>query len=347
VRDVYSITNQYESIAQDIIDDGLLDPEEDLLLAVKEINRAMSPDNDGVVVLKARANDQTSGSTVIGSPDDTTYTRLNTIEIYAAGATLNAEFDISGATLVEDGHIVTIAGPDMINVSDLSSSEEIWRSGSQICIIGDEICFLRNVTAIDSTTYQLHGLIRARIGTEKATHPIDTPVYIMPQSAYVPAAPSYLTRGSDIYVKSLPRTSKGALQPDEVSSVGISYSGGGYKPLEVTNLNTTNLSKHWLTGEDVFLRWSYRNYNGITGAGLILTGLAGIPEPVEGTFIVQILDGTTVVRTITDLTDPTYTYTNIDMLIDFGSEPASINVIVITTLNGIVSDDTQITIDRY
>jgi len=191
------------------------------------------------------------------------------------------------------------------------------------------------------------GLIRARAGTEKEEHVAGAPVYILPDSLFSVAAPGYLSKGSTVYAKTVPRTSEATMQPDDVAALSLNYKGGGYRPLEITNLNTQNLSKYWIAGDDVPLRWSYRTAGSKSGAGTIKTGASGAPVGPEGVVTILFTDGVVIKRTVTDITGSTYTYLNSEIVTDFGSEPTEIYAIVYVTLNGLISDQTQIIITKY
>ena len=347
VRDVYSMDNTYESVTQEIIPPDTLEPLEDIQSVLMETNRILTPDSDGIALFKVRAHNQISSSAMLLSPDGVSYTNSPVASGYSTGGTLNAGISITDATFIEEGPTITNVGPDILNVADLSSSEQYWRSGAQVCIIGGEVFFLRSILAISATEYRLQGLIRARAGTEKEAHLTGDPVYILPESLFLVAAPKYLSNGSTVYAKTVPRTSESTLQPDDVSAISLTYSGGGYRPLEITSLNTQNLSKYWIAGDDVPLRWSYRTAGSKSGAGTIKTGASGAPVDPEGVVTILFTDGVDIKRTVTDITGSAYTYLNSEIVTDFGSEPTEIYAIVYVTLNGLISDQTQIIITKY
>lgn len=346
IRDVYSVDNDYSPVEESIIDQGLLDPEEDVV-TLQEPTRIMAPDADGVVLFKRRAHNQITGSTLTISPDDTTYVRTLGSGTYSSGGTLSEALPDTLPLLIEEGPTINNVDPDILGVADLSGSESVWQSGSQMCLINGELFFLRNITALAEDSYRLEGLIRARLGTEVEDHAIGAQVFIFSKNAFALVNPSFLGAGADIYAKTLPASSKGSLQPDDVTAVSLTYQGGGFVPLAVTNLTTLNLSKYWFTGDDAEIIWSYRNKTNNSGAGVLRAGRTGVPDFPEATFVLQILDGVTIVREETLTDAASYTYTNANMVSDFGVEPSTFDVIVISALNGYVSAPKQITIDRY
>jgi len=347
IKDVYSINNQFVEIDQDIIQAGLLGPYPDPQVGIFEPSRMVNIDKNGVLVTKTRAHSLITTSDLTMSPDNTTYTTVVGSGGYCTGGKLLDDLPDTDPVLIETGPVISNVGPDILNVADLSSSEELWRTGSQICIINGEVFYLRNMTVISEGQYRLEGLIRARAGTSIGDHAAGDDVYIMPSNLFVASKPTFLVNGSTVYVKTLPRTSRGRIDSDDVTPVSLTYQGGGYRPLPASNLNTTNMSKHWIAGQDASLRWSYKNGIAETGAGRLLPGEVGVPATFEGTFTLIITDGVDIKRTESGLTDPNYTYSNADIVSDFGVEPPSFNAIVISELNGLTSTQVEVTITKY
>jgi hypothetical protein len=346
VKDVYSITNDFVEQEQILIQNALLGPYPDPLVNILEVNRAFSADQNGVIITKVRAHGQVSSSDIYLSPDNTSYNRIAGPVGFATGGRLLEDLPDTDPTLIDDGPLISNVGPDILEVADLTSSEEIWRSGSQVCVINTEVFFLRSILVVAEGQYRLQGLIRARVGTSIENHLIGDDVYILPSSLFVASNPTYLAKGADIYAKTLPRTANASLTLDQVDEVSLTYQGGGFRPLPVSNLNTDENNYAWDAGEDIVLKWSYKNASASSSAGILRTGEAGVPEDPEGTFTIFFTDGVDTKGTVTDLTSAEYTYTNAQLVSDFGLEPASFNVIVVNVLNGLVSDPVEITLTK-
>ena len=348
VRDTYSIDNTFLPLEQDVIQAGIQGAYPDPRVAVLEPSRAVIPNEDGIFVARIRAHSQIVSSSIITSPDDTSYLASATPPQHCTGGDLLEALPDTDPTLIESGPLVSVVGPDILDVADLTSSEELWKSGSQIAIINNEVFYLRSILIVGPGQFRLQGLIRARKGTSIGDHDIGDTVYIMGSESFKESTPAFLAAGTEVYVKSLPSSSTTTIEADEVSPVNITYQGGGYRPLPISNLNTENMGAYWLAGEDVPIRWSYKNASGVAGAGILRTGETAATDPPEMQFNVIITDGVEdVKRTVTGLTSPNYTYTNTDMVSDFGVEPSTFSVIVISTLNGLLSDQVQKTIVRY
>jgi hypothetical protein len=342
-KDVYTTNNDYVPIEQDIIENDLLGPYPDKLLRLIEPTRVTDPDGDSVFLLKVRDHSQIAYSELIMSPDDSSYVGESGPAGFCIGGVLEEAIDIGDRALIEEGPLVTVVGPDMLEVVDLTASEELWRAGTQLCIINNEVFFLRSITIVSATQFRLNGLLRARLGSIPQTHNVDDTLHITDSDMFTPTSPTYLAKGATLYAKTLPVANEVGMEADEIDPVSIVYQGGGNKPLAVHNIGTVNMKKCWMPGEDIYLRWSYRHYNSLTGAGILPAGETGMAVPPEGEFLVTISDGTDTKRQLV-VTDPNYTYSNADLISDFGSEPSQIVVAVEVMLHGYSSIKMQNTI---
>ena len=320
----------------------------DPLVRIIETSRSVSPDSHGVYIASIRAHGQIIGSDVYMSADGSTYVDLAVDKQYTTGGLLDSDFLSSEPSLVEQGPTFTPVGPDILNVADLSGADELWRSGEQLCLINDELFYLRGVTALSATQYRLDGLLRARLGTGIGDHLTGDAVYILPASALDLLAPTFLAAGRTVYAKTTPATTTEQLDPSQVNAVSKLYKGGGYKPLPVDNLTTADNNLAYLTGQDVSFRWSYRNALSTSGAGDLIAGETGTVAGPEGTFTISFLTtGDSLVRSVSGLTTNTYTYTNATLQSDFGLEPTQFKVKVTNDLNGLSSEEEVVTITKY
>ena len=103
------------------------------------------------------------------------------------------------------------------------------------------------------------------------------------------------------------------------------------------NLNTAIDVAAWVAGDDMDLRWDYKNATSQTGAGFSLTGVASSRALPEGNFTLTFLTTGDVVKRTEVLAEASYTYLNANMVTDFGSEPSSFKVQVVNNLNGLTS----------
>jgi hypothetical protein len=319
----------------------------DISVKIIEVSRFTNPDTNGYHILRIRDTQLSKAAVIYDSADNASYTK-NGETISGTGGVLTEAMGVTGGNIVETGPIVELFGDDIDKILDLSSSEEEWRSGMQLCFIGAEVFYLRNisVTGTDPITFRLEGLIRARFGTNIQAHAVDNIVHIVLKSNLDIFNQSWILDGQDVYVKALPYNDTSITAIENVEAVTLlPYTGGGYRPLTPENLNTTNNAYAWVSGDDAELRWDYKNANAATGAGFSLSDEPSELAPPEGYFKITILDGTTIVREETSTTS-TFTYTQAMMTTDFGSEPTTFNVEVVEVLNGLTSIADTATIVR-
>jgi hypothetical protein len=341
VLDTYSISNDYQ-IQQPTGRNpgGRIDPSEDLAVGLIEGNRLMIRDQNGCLAFRIRNSGYIVGASLYASDTGSSYTFVSDF-FYCTGGTLTSTLPVT-SVLLEDGPEISVLGPDITDVEDLAGSEELWRSGYQLAVIGTEICYLKG---IDISTNKLTGLIRGRMGTRVQQHAAGTPVFIMTEDAVTLFDRSFMTAGADVFIKSLPFSSTVQIDPADVTPVSLTYRGGGYRPLPCANINTPEGSRAWVSGGNAVLSWSYKNAQDAGAAGMGLSGVATTPPVPEGTFRIEVYSGSTLKRTATAST-PDYTYTQANMVADFGSEPASFIVKVVGVLNGLTSEEETATISR-
>jgi len=158
---------------------------------------------------------------------------------------------------------------------------------------------------------------------------------------------SFLADGATVYTKTLPHTDSAQMDGSEITAIPFEYNGGGYRPLSPENLTTADYTSSWLSGQSVELRWDYKTGNDQSGAGVIESDVPAFLEMPEGYFRLEFYDGSTLVRT-EDVTGgaSTYTYTNANLVADFGGEPNDFDVKVFNILNGLTSEEEVATIDK-
>lgn len=340
--DAYSIDNNYvQGSTTGIVvqEPAVPDP----LVIVKGANRYLHRDQHGYYLIRARGNLNIIGATLYRSEDDIDYDSVAALD-YQVGGTINDPLDEVTEGLLDELEI-TAGGTDFIDFWDVTLTDSDWRGGAVVALIGNEYFFVQSVTAVDSTTYTLNNLIRARFGTSQQEHFTDDDIVFFYKANTPFVSDVNIADGESLYFKTRPYTNEQLLDLDFVDPVQLDYAGGGYRPLAPDNLNTTNDAYAWILGDNVDLRWDYKNASALTGAGI---GLSDEPSELalpEGYFKVTFLNGTTVVREETVLTN-IFEYTQAMMVGDFGAEPSTFNVKVEEILNGLISPADTATITR-
>lgn len=347
-EDVYSELSPYViKEPSGLFPSDSLGAELDLQTALFEVSRYTHPDTQGVFFIRVRANPQIVGTFPYISNNDITYNQLEVLNTYVVGGELSEAIDATGAAILTSSPEFTVNGPDVLSVLDLSSEDDkvAWKNGEQMCLIDNELFFLRGITPVVGVDagYTLDGLIRARLGTAKAAHSTGAKIYIFKASALKIINSTLLVAGSTIYAKSQPYSVSSTVELSDAEAVSITYSGGGYRPLPIVNLSTADRTRGFVVGTDVSIRWGYRNVVGGAGAGLGLSDeVYNAPLP-EGYFKLEFrTTGGTLVRTVDNILTAAYTYPDADRISDFSGN--SFKIRVYNILNGLVSEYDEITI---
>lgn len=325
------------------------EPDEDLAISIVEIPSMISFGSQNIMVPRIRASAQVGSADIWLSVDDSTYTRITSESDLHTGGTLDAALPSTGPKFLETGPVITLLGPDIgVVPEDLSGNDTSWRNGRQLCIIGNEICFLQKVTALGGSSYRLDGLIRARYDTDRGSHAMGAPVLIFLNDEIEVWTDLLLAVGETIYVKTQPATGV-SIPLSDVTTTGKATKtlvGKGLVPMNLTSLYTANKSQAYLTGQDITFKWGYRSplVPG-TGAGQQGAGNATGHANPQGEFRLEFLTSLDVlVQTITGLTTNTYTLTNSNLSSWFGSEPSSFKVQVTNVNAGYSSNTLEVTV---
>ena len=76
------------------------------------------------------------------------------------------------------GPLLVVRGPDASILRVLS--DEDWRLGRQLFLVGDEWCFVREFVAYGGDRIRAVGILRGQFETEVQEHEIGTPCFAMP-----------------------------------------------------------------------------------------------------------------------------------------------------------------------
>ena len=321
------------------------DPDE--AFRIFELPRPLSSNQNKLYTPRIRANSSIQGAKLFYSTNGSSYNEDITVSRPLAGGTLNESLGLNTFYLMPSGPVINLEGPDVLEILDLIGSETDFRSGRQVVLIGDEIFFCESVTVLSTTQIRLGRLIRARYGSQKASHNIGEDVYIWQNDDIVEAGliPS---PGQSLYLKTQPFTSTESTDLDDVTPDNRMILGDGTRPMRPYAINTPEGSRTWVAGDDIEISWRYRNGN-VDGAGSILAGQASINADPEGTFTLLVYDsaGVTLKRTETGLTSPMYTYTNANLVSDFAGEPTGVLIKVINIAStGLTSDVAEQQIEK-
>lgn len=274
-----------------------------------------------VIMPRIRAHAQIVSAGLNISGDNVTYVyQGQELESQQGGVLIDAlpEDDFY---VIENGPTFTALGPDIASVLDLSSDTANWMLGRQLCVIDDEVFYLRNVTAIGGDVYRLDGLVRARYDTRRETHAIGAEVYIVQNDGALPIQDVLVQPNVTLYAKTQPLAG-GVMPLGLVAPESLALYGKGIVPVPPGKPYTGSGSDDYETGDDVTINWSYSiPRTPSAGAGHQGAGSAVLPVLPEGSFVLEILTtGDVVVRTESIAVANSYVYDNADLIADLGSE---------------------------
>jgi hypothetical protein len=182
-----------------------------------------------------------------------------------------------------------------------------------LALIGSEVLQFTTATLTAPLTYTLSGFKRGRKGSESFCDTHATREVFLLLSEAEAAAVELSAVGTDLSFKAVTsgRTEAGAFAIDLEPFAGVSKKP--YAPTHLTELLDTG-SGDWT------LAWTRRSRIGATWTGGTSIPLGEASEEYE----VDIMDGVTVVRTIT-VSSPTTTYTAAQQTTDFGAPQTSLD----------------------
>lgn len=196
----------------------------------------------------------------------------------------------------------------------LSSATELSvLNGTNIALVGNEIIQFKNATLIAANTYKLSGMIRGKFGTERemGNHFVnDTFVLLNFNSTYVEISPSSeYNLSRDYKAVSFGQNIEDAL---DIVFTNTAVAQKPYNPVEVTGGRDSsgNATLNWVRRTRIGGSWS--NYTDVPVGETVMK------------FTVEIMNGSTIVRTIEDILTQNYIYTTADQITDFGTIQSSI-----------------------
>jgi hypothetical protein len=294
-------------------------------------------------VPRIRANGNISFASIHFSEDNSTYTLKGNDTNVQTGGTLDSDLDADGPSYLTQGPVFTELGPDNSAAADYSADLTSWGLGRQLAVIvssaGTEICIVQKTTIVSGTQRRLDGLMRARYDTRKLSHPAGAVVFIVDPDAITEFTDGLLVPEGDLWVKSQPGTSGGQVSLDSVPPFGNEVYGKGQVPIAPDYVHVRapfRNSPCFQTGDDIEVAWAISTGTKQTGCGGQnsgqVTGTPVVPGSVQIEFLTtgDVVMGTYSVDGATD----GYTYTNAQLVADFGSEPSSFKVRVTHVANG-------------
>jgi len=235
--------------------------------------------------------------------------------------------DLTSASTIGTANTVLASGPtalfDMLNtvtVSLLSDAtlQSVTRlavlNGANAAMLGDEIIQFTTATLVSPGKYTLGGLLRGRLGTEWAisTHATGETFVLLDGTVTNQVVPNSML--------GLLRQYKGVTYGSTLTATteqDFTYTGVAllpYSPVGITGTRdgSGNLTINWIRRTRI--NGSWQDY-------------VDVPlNEVTESYQIDIMNGSTVVRTITGLTSPAASYSAANQTTDFGSPQSNITL---------------------
>lgn len=307
-----------------------------------------------VVPLRIRDGLQNTQQIVHFSSDGTSYSVIDSTFRVMSGGVIAAGHAMAADDPweIEQGPQITLVGDadDLTEAfTDLTSTPSLWRRGVQLALIGEELFFVRKITALGGTSYRLDGLLRARYDTERAAHADAAEVFLFTVYDLEGFTGPEISPGEDLYLKQQPFAATSPLALASVTATTKGIAGKGVVPMAPGALEVTAPYlgvPAYSTGEDVSFRWAYRSGElAGTGAGLQPAGSAVGVSAIRGSFEIEVYDTVDTLQATYTVTVPTWTYANATLQTDLGSE-ASFYILVRNTNGGWKSPAIRIDVEK-
>lgn len=197
--------------------------------------------------------------------------------------------------------------PATVTEEELLSGDSVWLIRSSA---GDELVAAKNFTGT-----QVSDVIRGIYGTVPLTHPAGATVWYLSGGFGIENETPHVGLPKTVYAKLLSVNIRGVLPIVSATQKSLALTGRAGKPYAVRDLRVNGaVNPATITGNAV-LTWEFVNPE-IRG-GRISTAGSGSDAVTPGTtFTVRVYVNNAAVRTVTDLTSPTYTYTVANRLAD-------------------------------
>jgi len=275
------------------------------------------------------------------------YNFLETGDRFGILGTLNEAIYIDNHFLPDIEIVVTIANPttntDIDQIEEITNNQMFERLN--IAIIDSEIIsFKKLVLNDDNTTYTMTGVNRGLLGSVMAEHTAFTEITFI-RNVTSQISNINFSYGASLYFKFTPYNAFSTGDISEAYAIPYVFTGTAFKPYPVHNLKADSYygTSEWTSGNDIVIEWE----SSLRGSGCGTMSMESELQDVtiEGVFKIEIVKDSTIYRTVTGLTDTTYTYTDANIYSDFSStypDYFDINVYnILTATDGITYSSRQ------
>jgi len=307
---------------------------------VREAVYLFSPNSTAVIPLASIDNDLLLGYDIYMSTDGSSYNFLNRSTTINPYGTLNAEYPITYTIDDTVGFVV-----DFVNGQDLLETvtfQDVLSGSKNSALLGDEYISFQTITPITETQYQIEGIIRGRLGSEKVTHATGTAFTVILNPLIL--TNSEIAAGADRQFKFVPFNNKFSGSIADATPINLSITGVSSTPYKPINFIANDGAYDARYTDDVVLEWDGRVRG--EGSGIGIPGIVLAESTHEGLFQIEVWVDSSLVRTVTDLDVLTWTYTEAMNLSDNTTLAANITFKLLNFIvdSGITYESDQATV---
>lgn len=272
-----------------------------------------SDDQPGVYMAATGLGAWTGGS-LWRAADGVNYSAIATLSAPATGGIATTALGSGSSLYMDNANTVSV---QLINGTLSSCSAADLLNGANAALLGNEIIQFQTATLAGPGLYILGNLLRGRRGTEYAatSHSIGEN-FILLNVTTVQFLPCLLNdRGATYEFRALTKGQSLGQAVDTPFTYGLAT----LQPLSPVNIQAMRASG---TGSDCTITWKRRARRNAEWVSYIDVPLDEASESYD----LDVMNGSTVVRTFSAVSSPTVTYTAAQQTADWGTVPASFTV---------------------
>jgi len=266
--------------------------------------------------------DNWTGTAVYRSDDGgANYSRIIDLTSAAAIGTVTSVLPSGPTAVFDEVNTLTVL---LLDDNQLQSVTQLAvLNGANAALVGNEVIQFTTATLVQPGQYTLSGLLRGRLGTEWAV------------SGHI-AAEQFVLLDSNLGKLSMPSNLINLLRPYKPVTYGSTLTASTEQDFTYTAVALKPYSPVQITGlrdgsSNLTISWFRRTRLGGDWQDSVDVPLSETSEAYQ----VDIMNGSTVVRTLTGLTSPIASYTAAQQVTDFGSTQSSVSINVYQ-MSGIV-----------
>lgn len=278
-------------------------------IGIAEAPYWISPDDIKITTLAGRKGSTEVGYLALMGLDSASYSQIAVVTSFTPHGFLVAEYPET--IMVDDvvGFEVDFthsSGPEVIQTI---SRTELF-AGRNMALIGMELICFQTFTPVSGNRYRIEGIVRGMYDTSRLKHLAGEQFWFLGISRFGLVANANLLYGSERFFKYNPYNLFNNAGEENALETSLIFSGRAWKYLKPSDLYANGFHAHATYEDDVVLEWYPRKRDSGAGHGLatVVTD-APLAESFEGSFQVKVFFNEELVRTVDDIEDVTWTYT--------------------------------------